>query len=140
MPERKSYASGTPNWVDLQTTDQAAAKQFYGELFGWTLRRPSGRRDQRRLLFDGDARTARNVAAIAPLGDQAAAGVPPHWNSYVSVDDVDATTAKVEPAGGTVIAPPFDVIDAGRMSVVQDPTGAIFELVAGEEQHRRAGS
>ena len=35
MPERKSYVSGTPNWIDLQTTDQAAAKQFYGELFGW---------------------------------------------------------------------------------------------------------
>ena len=53
------------------------------------------------------------VAAIAPLGDQAAAGVPPHWNSYVSVDDIDATVAKVAPAGGTVIAPPFDVSTRG---------------------------
>jgi predicted enzyme related to lactoylglutathione lyase len=44
----------------------------------------------------------------------------------VRADDVDATTAKVEAAGGTVHAPPFDVMDAGRMSVVQDPTGAII--------------
>ena len=54
--------------------------------------------------------------------------MPPHWNSYISVDDIEATTAKVAGAGGTVIAPPFDVIDAGRMAVIQDPTGAIFEL------------
>ena len=36
MPERTSYAQGTPNWVDLPTTDQAAAKAFYAGLFGWT--------------------------------------------------------------------------------------------------------
>ena len=40
-----------------------------------------------------------DVGAIAPLGDQAAAGVPPHWNSYVTVADVDATAAQVEPRG-----------------------------------------
>jgi predicted enzyme related to lactoylglutathione lyase len=44
----------------------------------------------------------------------------------VSVDDIEATTAKVAAAGGTVIAPPFDVVDAGRMSVIQDPTGAVL--------------
>ena len=36
MPTRDSYAQGTPNWVDLQTTDQTAAKAFYGGLFGWS--------------------------------------------------------------------------------------------------------
>ena len=36
MPKRTSYAQGTPSWVDLQTTDQEAAKAFYSGLFGWT--------------------------------------------------------------------------------------------------------
>ena len=36
MPERTSYTQGTPNWVDLPTSDQAAAKAFYAGLFGWT--------------------------------------------------------------------------------------------------------
>jgi uncharacterized protein len=125
MPERTSYASGTPSWVDVQTTDTNAAKQFYGSLFGWDF--VDNPIDEANGVYYSIA-TIRglDVAAVSPLGDQAAAGVPPHWNSYVSVDDVDATTAKVESAGGTVHAPPFDVMDAGRMSVVQDPTGAII--------------
>jgi uncharacterized protein len=127
MPERTNYAHGTPSWIDLQTTDQAAAKQFYAGLFGWTYddlpASPDGS-----LVYSMATLKGQHVAAIAPLGEQAEQGVPPHWNSYVTVDDVEAAAAKVAGAGGTVIAPPFDVLDAGRMSVVQDPTGAVFEL------------
>jgi uncharacterized protein len=36
MPERTEYAPGTPNWVDLGTSDKAGAKKFYGDLYGWT--------------------------------------------------------------------------------------------------------
>ena len=130
MPERTSYAAGTPSWIDLQTTDQAAAKQFYGELFGWTF---DDRPVDEQNVYSMASIKGLDVAAISGLGDQAAAGVPPHWNSYISVDDVDATTAKVAPAGGTVFAPPFDVMDAGRMSVIADPTGAVFELWQAKE-------
>jgi predicted enzyme related to lactoylglutathione lyase len=127
MPERKTYASGTPNWVDVQTTDTAAAKQFYGELFGWVYNdQPID--EANGIYYSIATLRGLDVGAISPLGEQAAAGVPPHWNSYVSVDDIEATCAKVAPAGGTVVAPPFDVMDAGRMSVIQDPTGAVFLL------------
>ena len=127
MPERKEYAPGTPSWVDLQTTDQAAAKSFYGALFGWNF-------DDLPIDESGDVvySMARlqglDVAAIAPLGDMAAAGVPPHWNSYITVSDVDASAAIAEKVGGSIIAPAFDVLDAGRMAVVADPTGAVFNL------------
>ena len=128
MPERTSYAAGTPNWIDLQTSDPNAAKQFYGALFGWSyddqpIPEAPG------VFYSMAQLRGHNVAGISPLPDaQVGQGVPPHWNSYVSVDDLDATLAKVGPAGGTVIAPPFDVMDAGRMAVIQDPTGAIFQL------------
>jgi predicted enzyme related to lactoylglutathione lyase len=126
MAERTSYASGTPNWIDVQTTDTKAAKQFYSSLFGWNfvdypIDEANGVYYSMGMLKDHE------VAAVAPLGPEQA-GVPPHWNSYVSVDDVDGATAKVESAGGKVMAPPMDVMDAGRMSVVQDPTGAVFML------------
>jgi predicted enzyme related to lactoylglutathione lyase len=132
MPERTSYASGTPSWVDLATSDQAAAKEFYGALLGWSYNdQPI---DEANGVFYSMAQiNGLDVAAIAPLGEQAAAGIPPHWNSYVSVDDLEATTAKVAPAGGTVIAPPFDVMEAGRMAVIADPTGAIFNLWKAKE-------
>ena len=81
-----------------------------------------------------------DVGAIAPLGEQAAAGVPPHWNSYVSVADVDATAALVAAAGGTVIMPPFDVMDAGRMAVMQDPDRRDARDLAGRRTTSGAGS
>ncbi len=125
MPERTSYAPGTPNWVDLGTTDQAAAKDFYGALFGWTF--VDNPVDETNTVFYTMA--SRNDSVVAGIGPlNAPDGVPPHWNSYVSVDDIDATVAKVAGAGGTVIAPPFPVVEAGRMAVIQDPTGALLML------------
>ena len=79
-------------------------------------------------------KNGKNVAAIAAA---AMPGVPPHWNTYVTVADVDATAGLVPGAGGAVMMPPFDVMDAGRMSVIADPTGAMMCLWTGEEQHRR---
>jgi uncharacterized protein len=58
----------------------------------------------------------------------AAAGAPPMWNTYLAVDSVDEASAKVGPAGGTVAMAPFDVMDAGRMAFVLDPSGAAVAL------------
>ncbi|MFC0454486.1 VOC family protein [Rhodococcus jostii] len=124
MPTKSEYAQGTPNWVDLQTSDQAAAKKFYSELLGWEY-------DDRPMpegpVYSMATVRGENVAAIAPLQpDAAAAGA--NWNTYIAVDDVDATVAKVPDAGGQVLMPAFDVGEAGRMSFVTDPTGAAVGL------------
>jgi uncharacterized protein len=126
MPERKSYAQGTPNWVDLQTSDQNAAKQFYAGLFGWTYDdQPMDQGAVYSMAKLGDP----YVAAIAPQSpDLAAAGAPPAWNTYIAVDSVDETVAKAEAAGGQVVMPAFDVPDAGRMAFVLDPGGAAVAL------------
>src|ERR1700683_5808126 len=121
MPVRSSYAQGTPNWVDLQTTDQDAAKAFYSTLFGWVY-------DEQPITEGAVYSTAmigeHSVAAIAPQSpEMAAAGAPPMWNTYIAVDSVDDTAAKVESAGGTVAMGPFDIMDAGRMAFVLDPAG-----------------
>ncbi len=123
MPERTSYAQGTPNWVDLQTSDQAAAKAFYAGLFGWAY-------DDQPMPDGGAVYSMAQlgehyVAAIAPQApEMAAAGAPPMWNTYIAVDSVDDAVAKVGPAGGKVAMEPFDVMDAGRMAFVMDPSGA----------------
>ena len=126
MAQRTSYAQGTPNWVDLQTSDQDDAKRFYGGLFGWTYDdqpMPQGP-VYSMAQIDGD-----NVAAIAPQSpEMAAAGAPPTWNTYIAVDSVDDAVAKVEAAGGQVAMPAFDVMDAGRMAFVLDPGGAAVGL------------
>ena len=124
MGERSGYAPGTFCWVELTSTDQEAAKSFYSELFGWEA--------DDRPVADGVVYSMMKLddsfaAAISPQpAQQRQAGVPALWNSYVSVADADEAANRAAQLGGTVHAPPFDVFDAGRMAVVQDPQGAFF--------------
>ena len=122
MGERSSHPHGTFSWVDLSTDEHDGAKQFYGELFGWEVEdMPAG--DD--MTYSMARLDGRDVAAIFK-GD---GELPPHWNSYVTVDDVDAMPEKVKAAGGEVMAEPFDVMESvGRMAVIQDPTGAFLNL------------
>jgi len=112
--------------VDLQTTDQAAAKAFYTGVFGWSFDdQPMDAGAVYSIAKIGDGQ----VAAIAPQSPELkAAGAPSMWNTYLAVDSVDDATAKVAAAGGTVAMEPFDVMDAGRMSFVMDPGGAPVAL------------
>lgn len=124
MGERTEYAPGTFSWVDLTTTDQEGAKAFYSGLFGWQSDdRPVGDG----VYYSMQQVDGRAVAAISPQPQQQRdAGVPPVWNSYVTVGSADAAAERAAELGGTVHAPPFDVLDAGRMAVIQDPQGAFF--------------
>ncbi len=126
MGERTQYTPGTFSWVDLNTTDQEGAKAFYGELLGWEADdRPVG--DD--AVYSMMSVDAKHVAAIsAQPAAQRDAGVPPAWNNYVTVVDVDAAAQRAQELGAAVHAPPFDVMTAGRMSVIQDPQGAFFML------------
>jgi uncharacterized protein len=67
----------------------------------------------------------KHVAAGSPP-PPSGEGVPPHWTTYLASDDADTTAAKIREAGGTLFMDPFDVFDSGRMTVAQDPTGAMF--------------
>jgi uncharacterized protein len=136
MAQRTQYTPGTFCWTDLTTTDQDAAKAFYGELFGWELTDiPVGDG----VHYTMAAIDGRQVGAISPQPEQQRdAGVPPAWNSYISVKSADETLARAEELGATVHAPAFDVMDAGRMGVVQDPQGAYF-LVWEPKAHTGAG-
>src|SRR5829696_8552981 len=126
MPERTSHKPGTISWADLATSDQDGAKQFYGALFGWQY---DDQPIDENTTYSMAKLKGRAAAAISPQQpDEAAQGIPPHWNVYVTVEDVDASTRKVGESGGSVLAGPFDVFDVGRMSVIADPAGAVLCL------------
>jgi predicted enzyme related to lactoylglutathione lyase len=55
-------------------------------------------------------------------------GMPPVWTSYVSVKSADDAVKKAESLGGKALAPAFDVMDAGRMAIIGDPTGAVIAV------------
>jgi uncharacterized protein len=121
-----SHPPGAFCWLELYTSDQNAAKSFYNSLFGWTANdMPMGPNDVY-TMFQLEGRDAGAACTLRP--EMKAQGVPPHWRLYIAVASVDESAKRVTELGGKVIIPPFDVFDAGRMAVVQDPTGAFFSL------------
>jgi uncharacterized protein len=130
MLTRDGYPPGVPCWVDTAQPDPAAAAGFYGGLFGWELedRMPAG--------APGRYLVARlHGYDVAAVGSQPEGAPPtPVWNTYVAVDSADNTAAKVKAAGGAVLAEPFDVVDAGRVGVCADPSGAVFGLWQAKDQ------
>jgi predicted enzyme related to lactoylglutathione lyase len=114
-------------WVDVASTDQEAAQSFYEGLFGWEgVREPVGD-GQYYVMFSKGGKT------VAGCGGQQMEGAPSAWQSYIAVDDVDAIAVAVSDAGGTVIMPPMDVLESGRMLVLQDPTGAFVSAWQAKE-------
>jgi predicted enzyme related to lactoylglutathione lyase len=131
MADRDSYAPGTFCWADLGTTDADAAKAFYTAVFGWeAVDAPAGEAGTYTTFkLDG-----RDVAAMYEMGEEERASLTPHWSSYVAVEDVDGLAPRVLELGGEVLAHPFDVMNAGRMTALRDPTGATLHLWQAREQ------
>jgi predicted enzyme related to lactoylglutathione lyase len=126
MQETPKYAPGTFCWIELGTSDNEAAKKFYTELFGWTfVDNPMGP-DMVYTMLKKDEKDVGGLYKLMP--DMRAQGIPPHWLSYVSVTSADESAAKATGAGATLMKEPVDVLNYGRMAVIQDPTGAVFAL------------
>jgi uncharacterized protein len=121
MSERTSYEPGTPSWVELSgTPDVDAAEAFYRDLFGWEIPEQPNSAEMggyRRAKLNG-----RDVAGVMGKMDDSQ---PTVWATYISVDDAEATMAKVREAGGGVIVETMDVMGMGKMAVFTDPTGAV---------------
>lgn len=122
MPIRDAYEPGRPCWVDLATSDPAAARSFYGQMFGWTAEVDS------RPEAGGYAQFFHDAHAVAGVGPIFAEGMPPAWTTYIATADADADAGAITANGGTVHQPPFDVFDSGRMAVFSGPDGAIAGL------------
>ncbi len=119
--EFERYDDGVPSWVDLSSPDLDKSRQFYGSLFGWNC--PEGPAEA-----GGYSVCDLGGKTVAGIGPQMNPDFPPFWMTYVNVDDAAATAAKVTSAGGSVLAGPMDVMDAGRMVVLADPLGAVIGL------------
>lgn len=126
MQEAPEHKPGTFCWVEIGTTDAGAAKNFYRELFGWNYVDGEAGPD---MIYTMIKLNGKDVGGLYQLNSEMlAAGIPPHWLGYISVANVDDATAQATAAGGSVMKGPFDVATAGRMSIIQDPTGAVFAI------------
>ena len=113
--------NGAFGWFELMTTDVEAAKTFYKGLFGWEYETvPIPEAEYTIVKVDGVA-----VAGIMGQPEESK-GMPPSWDIYITVDDVDATVKSVTELGGKVLRPAFDIPEVGRFCVLQDPQGAVI--------------
>jgi predicted enzyme related to lactoylglutathione lyase len=135
VAEFSSHAPGTFSWVELATTDQKAGIAFYRALFGWDVNeQPIGPTE----VYSMFLLRGKEVAAASTMRpEERQSGVPSHWNLYVTVAHVDESVKRAEGLGAKVFAAPFDVMDVGRMAVLQDPTGAVFQM-CGKQEHTSA--
>jgi len=117
-------AHGEFCWTEIASNDAEKCMAFYAEVFGWEFKKDDGAGGMAYNEFStgGDD----PVGGLYQIDPQRFGGhtPPPHFMNYVWVDDVDAATAKAHELGGTVKRPPMDVPGVGRISVIQDPTGA----------------
>lgn len=115
---------GAFSWSELMTTDPAAAKAFYTNLFGWGTREMQTQSGTYTTCQVGED----SVGGIMKVPAEAT-GMPPNWGVYVTVDDVDQTIRQAEKLGGTVVMPPMEIEGVGRMAVLKDPQGASFSVI-----------
>ncbi|MBP2149938.1 VOC family protein [Xanthobacter autotrophicus DSM 597] len=118
-------------WNELLTDDVEKAQAFYSATLGWTFSEmPTG---------------GGHAYYVATLGGEPVAGmmdktdilppqVPPHWFSYINVDDVTARVELLKAAGGQVLREPFEIPGIGRIAIVSDATGAPFGIMTAAEQ------
>src|SRR5437667_2325959 len=120
MAEAKTAVANKPIWVDLSSQDAAGSRDFYSKLFGWKVDvNPDPQ-------YGGYALAKIGGKDVAGIGPQQTPGAPTAWMLYIGTTDADELAKKVRSAGGTVVAPAFDVGEQGRMAVFQDPTGAFI--------------
>jgi uncharacterized protein len=109
-----------PAWIDLASSDAEAARRFYSKLFGWNIEvNPDPQ-------YGGYGMAKLGGHDVAGIGPKQSPDQPSAWSLYIGTPSADDLAEKVKAAGGTVIAPPFDVGDQGRMAVFQDPSGAFI--------------
>lgn len=116
--------AGAFTWWELATPDIAAAKAFYTAILPWTSQD----------MEMGPSKYSMMMLPDCPAGGMLEmtkewAGIPPHWMSYIAVDDCDAACEQVKELGGKVCFGPFDIPSVGRNAVINDPQGAAVSLI-----------
>ena len=119
---------GTFCWTEIAASDANKAKEFYKNVFGWKFQDSNAVTDgfaYHEYSTPGEEYPAGGLYPItAEMFPEGAP--PPHYMTYIAVDDVDANAKRAVELGGTVIKEPADIPNTGRFAIIQDPTGAMF--------------
>lgn len=107
-------------WNELATPNIKAAKDFYGELLGWTFTEI----DMGDTSYTMIKRNNEGFGGIWHIPTDKQDEIPPHWMGYILVDDIESTLENAKKLGATVKMPVTQVGDMGKFIIIVDPTGA----------------
>ena len=114
---------GAFSWNELMTTDIDGAKSFYSEMFNWQL--VDMDKEMPYTVARIDCQDSAGMMSMPPE----AAGMPPMWGAYVTVDDVEASAKQAVALGGKLLLEARDIPDIGRFCVISDPQGAALTII-----------
>jgi len=121
MATKNAYDDGQFSWVDLMAHDMKAAEQFYGAVFGWSCEHQDTQGGPPYGMFGLEGSPVGGIGEMNEAMKQQ--GVPPMWNSYINVGDIEATVKKAQKLGAELTVPVMKVLDAGWLAFLKDPTG-----------------
>jgi len=120
MPKQGDFC-----WHDLMTPDVEKAKKFYGALFNWqTEALPMEEGMTYTMLKNGD----NGIGGMVQIQGEQYKDMPPHWLSYIQVDNLDDMLKKAQELGGSITMPKNAAGDFGHFAIIRDPTGAHIAL------------
>jgi uncharacterized protein len=114
------HPEGTPCWADAMFTDVEGAKNFYGDVLGWTFGEASSEYGNYTQAYANGKAVA---AVVPPMPGQEGQSA---WCLYLASPDVAATAAKIRDNGGELLMEPMQVGDLGSMLLARDPSGVVF--------------
>jgi predicted enzyme related to lactoylglutathione lyase len=120
MTDAATAVANKPAWIDLASSDPASSRAFYAKVFGWDIEvNPDPQ-------YGGYALAKIDGNDVAGIAATQSPEQPTAWSVYIGTQDAEQLGQRVQAAGGTVVAPAFDVGDQGKMAVFQDPSGAFI--------------
>lgn len=125
MPQHGEFC-----WTEIATDKAEACKNFYAAVFGWQFKKSEATDAEMEYLEFGTEAEKKFGGLFEIKPEWYDGEMPrPHMNLYIAVTDVDTTASLAFELGGTIVKPPIDVPNVGRMCRIQDPTGAKFFIV-----------
>lgn len=111
-------------WNELATSNVKAAKDFYGNVFGWKF----SENQMGDMTYTMIKKNDKDFAGIWAIPKDQAEHIPPHWMAYILVENLDDALQKAQKHGATIVKPATNAGDMGRLGIIQDPTGAHIAL------------
>lgn len=111
-------------WTELATSDVNKAKDFYSKVFDWKFTD----HDMGDMTYTMIKSSDKEFGGIWSIPKDKQNKIPPHWMSYVMVENLDESLKKASGHGATIVKPVTPAGEMGRFAIISDPTGAHIAL------------